>query len=159
MKKLLICAALATAATTLHAAIIYSATIGCSQSCVTVSLSWAESFPVNYADVEDNSDDVIFTLNLGSFAGQDTGEISPYPQTFGPLSSTDISEISSGQAYVSITSTAPGLLGGGEDEAPDSDGAIFAAQTVPEPVAWSLTSAGLALLFLYSRTPRRKRRS
>jgi hypothetical protein len=158
MKKLLICAALATAATTLHAAIIYSATIGCAESCVTVSLSWAESFPVNYADVEDSSDNVIFTLNLGSFAGQTTGEISPYPQTFSPLSSTDISEISSGQAYVSITSIAPGLLGGG-DGGPDSDGAIFSAQVVPEPEAWSLTAAGLALLFLYARTARRKRRT
>jgi len=157
MKKFLVCLVIATAGTTLHAAILYSATIGCQQTCVTVALSWAESFPVNYADVEDKADNVLFALNLGSFAGQTTGEISPYPQTFSTLSANAISEIGSGQAYVSISSIAPGLLGGGE--APDSDGAIFTAQIEPEPAVWSLTAAGLAGLFLYARTRRRKRRT
>ena len=52
------------AATTLHAATLCNATIGCQHSCVTVTLSWAaEPFGVYSAAVEDSFDNVIFTLN------------------------------------------------------------------------------------------------
>jgi hypothetical protein len=157
MKKFLVCAALAMAATNLHAAIMYSASIGCQESCVTVALSWAaEPFAVNYAAVENSLDNVIFTFNLGPFAGQTTGSIVPSPQTFGPLSASDISEIRSGQAYVSLTSTAAGLLGGGDG--PGTDGTSFFVPNTPEPAAWWLTAAGLALLFLRARTLGRKSR-
>jgi len=148
MKKILVCAAFAMSATTLHAAILYNATIGCQHSCVTVALSWAaEPFGVYSAAVEDSLDNVIFTLNLGSFAGQTTGSILPSPQTFSSLSSSDIFTISSGQAYLSISSVKPGLLGGGEG---GEDGTPFIAQDLPEPASWPLMGAGLAFVFLCS---------
>jgi hypothetical protein len=156
MKKFLVFAALAMAATTLHAATIaYSASVGCNESCVTVALSWAgEPFAVNYAVVENSLNNLIFALNLGPFAGQTTGSIVPSPQTFGSISPSDISEIHSGQAYVSISSVAPGLVGGGDG--PGSDGTPFFVPNTPEPAAWLLTATGLALLLLRARTLRRK---
>ena len=154
MKKWIVCAALLSAAGSLQAATItYNASIGCAQSCVTVSMSWSgEPFGVNFADVEDESDNVLFALNMGTFAGQTTGAIVPYPQTISSLSSNTISLISSGQAYLSLTEIAPGLLGGGEG--PGSDGTPFLAAPVPEPGAGWLTLAGLGALLLYARAQR-----
>lgn len=149
MKKFLVCAVLASAATSLHAAILYTASIGCGDTCITVSLSWAaEMFPVNYASVEDNDDNFLFALNLGPSAGLTTGAIVPYPQTISPLNTSQVATIRAGQAYLSLSEMAPGAVGGHEDHE-TQDGTPFIAD-VPEPATWFLTAAGLASLLLFA---------
>jgi len=149
LKKLVICAAIVSTATMLQGAILYTASIGCQNACVTVSLSWAaESFPVYYAAVEDESDNVLFTLNLGPSAGQTTGSITPSPQTIGPLSANTIATIQGGDAYLSLSETQPGLLGGSEN---GTDGTDFTVQDVPEPEVSLAILAGLAAMMLRRR--------
>lgn len=153
VKTFLVCAGLAMAATNLRAAIMYSASIDCQQSCVTVSLSWAaEPFPVYYAAVDDNLGNVIFALTLGPSAGQTTGSILPNPQTVSGLSPDMIGVISNGQAELSLQEIKPGLVGGGLGKEIDTTPFI----AIPEPAAWSLTAAGLTFLFLCAGALRRK---
>jgi len=169
MKKFLVCAALATVAPTLHAAMMnYSAFISCS-NCVTVSLSWAnENIPygVSYAEVDDNLGNFLFALQVPA-PPVSTGAIAPDPQTVSGLSPTTIGLITNGLAGV------PPLIPSSQDGTPMSanlnlltsgkhviDSQVFVATVpagVPEPAGWSLTCAGMALLLLW--TQRRRRNS
>lgn len=162
MKKLLVCAAFATAATTLHASIIYNAFISCT-SCVTVSLSWAnEPVPISYAEVDDSLGGFLFQLNVGS--PSTTGAILPDPQTVSFLSPQSIDVISNGQAGFSVGSIRPALNTFAKLDLLNVDhvvidSTVFVASvepaSVPEPAGWSLTCAGLALLLLRMKRHRR----
>jgi hypothetical protein len=174
MKKFLAFAVLATAATTLHAStiassnIFYSAYVGCSNSCATVTLSWAaEPFPISYAEVDDSFGDFLFNLNV-PFAAS-TGSISPDPQTVSGLSHSIIYDVTNGQVGVAVASIEPAGNGtlakldllDSEMDVVDSTPFVAspAASGVPEPAAWTLAGAGLAFLFIRARAQRRKSRA
>jgi MYXO-CTERM domain-containing protein len=165
-------AVLALAAPASHAATItYDAVVGCDNTCVTVDLTWANwPTPIGYVEVDDNFGDFLFALNI-PFAGT-TGEIQPLPQTISGLSPDIIALIENGGASLGgVQDLAESNFVVHDDDVPtyanlcldsadrqdDCDSGVerFVATSAPEPAAWSLTGAGLALLFAW-RARRRK---
>lgn len=150
-----------------HASIIYSAYISCG-NCVTVSVSWfSEPQPVYYAEVDDNSFNPLFVLNV--FPPSTTGSINPNPQTISGLPPSTLSAITGGRVVTDFTGTVSALSSVQGEGGPilalwDQhhtniiDSVPFVADTVPEPAAWSLAAAGLGLLVARARTLKRKSR-
>jgi hypothetical protein len=151
------------------ASITYDAGIGCSDTCVTVSLVWSSwPFPIGYVEVDDNLGDTLFVLNTDP--ATETGAIDPNPQTFTGLSPQDIYDISDGGIITAdirnlmispATSPIPAYLclkTSSEAATCDAGTDVFiaTAASTPEPAAWSLTGGGLALLFVWRRWRRRK---
>ena len=159
MRKFMILALLAMAATTLQASTIsLSAYISCS-NCVTVSLSWAnEPTPVFSVEVQASTGQDLFPLNTGAPAT--TGAINPDPQTVSGLSSTTLNIITNGK--ISATSELPQanvtsnlLLLDNNGDVIQSTPFVAQLESVPEPAAWSLVGGGLGLVLLGARKRRR----
>ena len=151
MRKFMILALLAMAATTLQASTISSsAYISCS-NCVTVSLRGPMSplpFPV---EVQASTGQDLFPLNTGAPAT--TGAINPDPQTVSGLSSTTLNIITNGK--ISATSELPQanvtsnlLLLDNNGDVIQSTPFVAQLESVPEPAAWSLVGGGLGLVLL-----------
>jgi MYXO-CTERM domain-containing protein len=153
------------------ATITYDAFVGCNNTCVTVDLEWSSwPTPIGYVEVDDDFGDFLFGLNTPPF-GETTGSILPNPQTISGLSPGTIALIENGGSTVGGLD-APDLItfadasvptyanlcldsSGPEDDCDAGVERFVATTSAPEPAAWSLTGAGLALLFAW-RTRRRK---
>lgn len=148
MRQLIALCALALAGTSAYGSIIsVNAVIGCSQSCVTVAVSWADlAYPVYSAEVDDPLGNTLFTLNVPSPAVR-TGSILPNPQTAYGISASTVHIL-----------TDPGILNlYGQDNVPDGSVSFVATfeQATPEPGGWILVTGGLGLILAYSVIRRR----
>ena len=152
-------AVLAMAAPSLPAATIigdpqYNATADCNNACVTVSLEWQGApTPVRSVVVDDSLGDFLFSLTV-PFPGSTTGSIVPDPQTISGLPSAVIAAITNSVTYTYLGSTlviAPAGVNAFPSSPPNP-----APFSLPEPAAWSLTAAGLGLLFVWDRARHQK---
>ena len=135
--------------------IIYSASVDCGLTCVTVSLEWVnEPTPVGWAEVDDAYGDFLFALTVPQ-PPETTGAILPDPQTISGLSSETVDDVTDGMAGldppVGFLSAATLLLKECQTcSVIDSVNFVAALPaTTPEPSTWGSMSAGLAVLFLW----------
>jgi hypothetical protein len=159
---------LCAAANVAHASISYSAYVSCG-NCVTVYASWfSEPQPVYYAEVDDPFGNPLFVLNVLT-PYVTTGSIQPDPQTISSLPPTTMYAVTNGMLNTlsdpdppsSLTTQQTALadltLFGAGHVPIDSTAFVASVTSVPEPAAWTLLGAGLALIVARSRISRRSR--